>query len=109
MVRSQGELTRKPPGNNTMKQILKSLIGLTYNEAETLWRRGDMSDLVWRAWREVWTWSTSRFSNVNNADWKQTQFWDRHGKEAFYKRIQKTRLAFGLAPINPSPFTSDKQ
>ena len=82
-----------------MKQQLKNLLSLGFNEVEQQFYRGMIGQTTWEAYCRVWTWSAVRWSNVCQADTIQERFYTRYGKAAFYRRINRTRAAFGFGPV----------
>ncbi len=44
----------------------------------------------------LWIWSVPRFSNNLNADFIQSKYYEKYGKERYYKRINRVRKWFGL-------------
>lgn len=76
--------------------------GYSFIDAERMYYNGQIGQKVWEAFCRVWGWSTFRMSNPY--DWKQDCFWKKYGKQAFYRKINRTRAAFGFEPlIDPLP------
>lgn len=72
-----------------------------FNEVERMWNQGRLSDREWHRYRFAWTWCAARWSNVCRAGEKQERFWNRFGKEAYYRRMNRVRRICGFAPITP--------
>lgn len=79
-----------------MKKRILNLIrlGVTYNEVTRLENSGAMDFATAEAYRRVWDWSAPRFSGI--AGIQHDAFWKRHGAQAYYDRINKVRLSFGM-------------
>ncbi len=73
---------------------LKQLVGLRFADVETMFYQGRITESVWEAYCRVWDWSAPRYSGT--AGFNQERFWNTHGKEAYLRRMGKTRNAFGL-------------
>lgn len=82
-----------------MKNKLLAIMSLSLGEVENMHWDGRLEDRVFEAYVRIWKWTAVRWSNVHNADQEQERFWQKYGKEAFYRKINKTRQAFGFEPI----------
>ena len=80
-----------------MKNKLKSLMHLSIAQVERMEANGYVDATLARAFRRVWSWSSERFSG--DADARQQAFWDRYGRRAYYRRINRVRTAFGFPTI----------
>ncbi len=76
-------------------QILRHLT-YTLDEMECFLHEGRVSQALYSAWLYVWQWST--FRHAGAAGCRQDAFWNTHGKDAFYAKMNKCRQAFGFAP-----------
>lgn len=66
---------------------------------EHMLRDGTVSQSRFEAYCAVWEWMNFRLSG--RAGWKQDAFWKQFGQEAFYRRINRVRSAFGYDSILP--------
>ena len=81
-----------------MKKRIQSLIaGTSLKQAERLLHDGRIDANTYTSFRRVWSWCAPRFAG--EAGMNQDQFHARHGWQAMQAKIDKTRKAFGLAPI----------
>lgn len=82
-----------------MKKRITQFFKCGYSLAtmEHMVRDGTISQNEFEAYCAVWEWCAYRLSG--NAAMKQESFWNRFGKEAFYRRMNKVRSAFNLSPV----------
>lgn len=66
----------------------------SYNEMERFFHYGIITYNEFWAYVSVWEWCSPRMGG--RAGEKQDKFWEKYGKEAYYKRINKVRAAFGF-------------
>lgn len=78
------EYRDKPPAGLSFG--MRRLIQLSYNDAHKA-----ASGSQWRTYVALWEWS-GFYMSVS----KQDVFWDKFGKEAFYRRVNKIRRACGF-------------
>lgn len=71
--------------------LRKSLL-LSRNDAEK-----HLGGRALRSYLALWEWCGHRFSG--RAGQKQEAFWEKYGKEAFYRRVNKVRAACGFEPL----------
>lgn len=79
-----------------MKQRLAALTGRTYNEVLDGYLYGTIPQSTFDAFMAVWDWSAIRHTGM--AGMKQEAFYARFGAEAYYRRINRVRVAFGFKP-----------
>ena len=78
--------------------ILSTIVsGLSYNQVEQQYVQGRISARHFTTWVRVWTWLNGRFGG--HAGWLHDRFWEQHGAARYYTKINRTRAAFGLAPL----------
>jgi hypothetical protein len=80
-----------------MKKQLQAIMHLTPAQVEDAFYCGQISYQLYRAYELVWGWSAPRWSNPWSD--RQERFWEKYGKDAFYRKINKTRAAFGFSLI----------
>ena len=68
-------------------------------EAEYRYNNGLLSEKDFYQYIFVWIWTTARFSNNFSASDKQDKFYTIHGREAFYRRINRVRKICGFKPL----------
>lgn len=79
-----------------MKSRIKQLIANhSYNDVERMLHSGTIGQATFEAYCRVWEWCAPRFGHVA---WKHDSFWKRFGKEAYYAKINRVRIAFGFEP-----------
>jgi hypothetical protein len=83
-----------------MKKFIIQHLGFTMEEMECKLHWGAFSQAQFEAWCRVWDWSAPRFSGP--AGYKHDAFFTRHGVAAYFRRINKVRVAFGFAPLKHS-------
>lgn len=88
-LRAGGEAVEERAG---IRPALRKALGLSLNAAEQC-----LDGRTLRAFRAVWEWSAPRMGG--EAGRKHDAFWERHGKAAYYARIQRVRKACGFAPL----------
>jgi hypothetical protein len=71
--------------------------GYSYADIQRGLHEGLVSQREFEAYCAVWTWCAFRVSGP--AAYKQDAFWKRFGPDAFYRRLNKVRNAFGMDPI----------
>jgi len=71
----------------------------SFSDVERMFYNGMIGERCWGAYCRIWSWTGWRSSNVAMAGPKQEAFWAKHGKEAFLRKMNKTRLAFGFEAI----------
>ena len=69
----------------------------SFAEAERMFLEGRIGARCWEAYCRVWSWTAARFGG--RAGERQEAFWAKHGKAAFYAKVNKTRCAFGFEPL----------
>ena len=79
---------------------MNNLFNRTYNEAENLYLSGGISAKEWGRYLFVWSWGAPRFSGV--AGLKQEAYWNKRGKSAYLRRMNRVRHVLGLSlyPLN---------
>lgn len=81
-----------------MKNRLKNLLANhSLNSVDSMYRHGQIDQLTFEAYKRVWDWIAVRFGGL--AGWKQDHFWALHGKHRFTQKVNRTRAAFNLEPI----------
>ncbi len=80
-----------------INQFLKA--GYSLATMEHMLRDGTVNQTQFEAYCAVWDWMAFRFTG--RAGMKQDSFWKHYGQEAFYRRINRVRSAFGFAAITP--------
>ena len=79
-----------------MKHKIMQLIQRTPIEIDSLASNGLISQQVRESWYRVWDWSAPRMGGTIGI--KHDAFYKRWGKAAYYRKINKTRAAFGIPP-----------
>ncbi len=77
-----------------MKEDLRPLLHLTFNQVRAMLDCGQISQRLWRAWAYLWTWSEHRHSGPEGAI--QDAYYLRCGHVAFYAKMNKCRVALGF-------------
>lgn len=96
----QSRTTDKFFSHKDWREQLHILIACrSFGEVEQMFYNGMIGERCWEAYCRVWAWTAFRCSSVAMAGPKQEAFWGRHGKAAFYRKMNKTRLAFGFEAI----------
>lgn len=91
-------LIRPLPRQVDWRAQLRAMVSTySFNEAEMAWRNGLIDERAWIAFVPVWSWCSFRCGGC--AGHKQEVFWKRFGKEAYMRKINRTRTAFGFEPI----------
>lgn len=82
-----------------MKQEITRLLrlNLSFNNVESLWLNGRITEKTWLAWVRVWEWLSPKFGG--NPGLRHEIFWEKFGQDAYFRRINKVRVAFGFEPI----------
>lgn len=81
-----------------MKRTIANLIAnYSFNQVEQQFHQGRISQTHYEAYCRVWEWISPRFGG--QPGFRQEAFWKRHGKEAFYNKINRVRIAFGYLPL----------
>lgn len=75
-----------------LRHAVKQALHLSRNDAEK-----HLGGRTLRSYVAIWEWCG--FRSGGRAGAKQEAFWQAHGKEAFYRRINKVRAACGFAPM----------
>jgi hypothetical protein len=83
------------------REACRALVQHSLEQVEEMHARGQISDQLFSDYCEMWTWTAVRWSNNCDADNKQEKYWREHGKDAFYAKINATRLYYGLELIEP--------
>ena len=78
-----------------MKAWIRLHLQFSYNEMERMAVNGWCSTAQWMAWCAVWDWSAPRF--CGSAGLRHDAYYTRHGGEAYLRKINRVRAAFGLA------------
>jgi len=73
------------------------LMGASLSQAERLLHDGRIDSNTYTSFRRVWQWCAPRFEAEHGL--LQDAFEMRYGREAYRAKIDKTRKAFGFAPI----------
>jgi hypothetical protein len=83
-----------------MKKRIQDLItSHSFDQVESMLHRGLIGQSDFEAYCAVWTWINFRASDTVMASDKQDRFWGKYGKDAFYRRVNKVRAAFGCEPL----------
>jgi hypothetical protein len=91
-IRAAGEAVDvSRPG---LKPHLRAAIRLCYNDA----RREFAGGRTWTAYLALWEWCGFRDGGI--AGDKQERFYAKHGRAAYYARINRVRAACGFEPVN---------
>ena len=78
-----------------MKVTIKNLIqNYSFNQVDQQFAQGQISQTHYEAYCRVWEWCAPRFGG--SAGFKQESYWKRHGKEAYFAKINRVRKAFGF-------------
>lgn len=76
---------------------LKFLLQFGLQDVTDRYNSGQISYVLYKKYCSVWDWSAPRWTG--RAGMKQESFWGKYGKNAYYKRINKIRRAFGFTEI----------
>ena len=85
---------------NTVRQP-HVFIGSSFNEVKALYDWGHIDERTWRRYLFAWTWSDFRFGGSIGC--KHEAFWTKHGKHAYYRRINRVRNVLGFKLYTPPP------
>lgn len=77
-----------------MKAAVQRLLTSTKDDVDRMYRQGLIDHATRRGYLAVWRWSAVRFGGVD--DTVQNQFWNDHGQDEFYRRINRVRRACGF-------------
>ncbi len=81
-----------------MKATIKALIqNHSFNEVSAKYHAGQVGQSVYEAYCRVWEWVTPRFGG--QVGLKHDWFWKANGKDRYYAKINRVRLAFGFEAI----------
>ncbi len=80
-----------------MKKKLMPLMNTGLSDVTRLYVDGRIDARTMVAYRRVWQWSAPRFAGMEGL--LQDAFETRYGRDAYKAKIDKTRKAFGFAPI----------
>lgn len=78
------------------RDAVSNSISATYNQMEQQYRYGLVTEKVWKMFLFAWSWCAPRFGG--DAGRQQDKFYDKHGKGAYQKRINRVRRFFRLEP-----------
>lgn len=82
-----------------MKQFIKDCIdrGLSMEVVERMHHQGRVPCRHFEGYCRVWEWTAGRMGG--SPGMRHDAFWERFGKRAYYRKIEKTRAAFGLSAL----------
>lgn len=76
-------------------------LGYGSDDLRRFYFEGRFSDRTWEALQLAIRWAAPRLSSD-----EQERFYERHGRRAYYRKIDRVRKAFGVAPLDPPGVTS---
>lgn len=87
--------TDKFESHKDWRETLQILVrGYSWDQVQSLYWQGRVPEKAWQAFHAVWGWVSFRYAGV--AGDRQEYFWNRYGKAASIRRINRVRAAFGL-------------
>lgn len=90
-------MNRPTPRQNDRAAFLAYLLNHSLEQCE----RDDDRGLIPAHWHSryvrLWTWSAARFGG--EPDRQQQRFYERHGRSAYDRRINRVRVALGFKPL----------
>lgn len=72
-------------------------MSLSFDDMARLYNYGRLSPEVWQSWQRVWEWLSPKMGGAPGL--RHDIYWNRYGKDRYFAKINKTRVAFGFEPI----------